>query len=530
MRHPFGWRKPRKVLHLHMFVRKKKNRSGTTSIVVVEKRNGIYREIITIGTSSSSSEIESLYSRGKKWISQQLGEQDVFEVYDRAIEERQVTEYLLSNVKNILLNGVQLILNEVFKLTGFNAIEDDIFRQLVIARLGQPLSKSATVEYLKSHFDEDAKLHRIYRYLDKLHNTQQEKIQQISVEHTLRILGGTIGLLFYDVTTLYFEADYGDDFRETGFSKDGKHSQPQVVLGLLVSKDGYPLSYSVFNGSQYEGFTMLPVIENFVHKFNLKDFIVVADSGLMNQNNLSLLESGNYRYIIGARIKNETNEIKKWALSLSKQDGVFFEIRKGTARLIIGYSDNRAKKDRYNREKGVKRLEKAYRNGTINKENINKRGYNKFLEISDNVKVSINQDKIKQDEQWDGLKGYLTNTSLLSEEVYVQYSSLWWVERAFRITKGTLEMRPMFHFTPKRIEAHVCICFVAYKVYKELERILKMKQINMSVDKVLDIAKTITTIKIHLPKSNNTMSKTMLLTQRHKSIAQLFDENFWKAI
>ena len=92
MRHPFGWRKPRKVLHLHMFVRKKKNRSGTTSIVVVEKRNGIYREKITIGTSSSSCEIESLYSRGKKWISQQIGEQDVFEVYDRAIEERQVTE------------------------------------------------------------------------------------------------------------------------------------------------------------------------------------------------------------------------------------------------------------------------------------------------------------------------------------------------------------------------------------------------------------------------------------------------------
>ena len=513
-----------------MFVRKKKNRSGTTSIVVVEKRNGNYREIITIGTSSSPSELESLCSRGKKWISHQLGEQDVFEVLDKVIEEKQVTEYLLSNIKNILLNGVQLILNKVFKLTGFNAVEDDIFRQLVIARLSQPMSKSATVEYLKSHFDEDAQLHRIYRYLDKLYNTQQEKIQQISVEHTLRILGGKIGLMFYDVTTLYFEADYGDDLRETGFSKDGKHSQPQVVLGLLVSKDGYPLSYSIFNGSQYEGRTMLPVIEDFVHKFNLDDFIIVADSGLMNQNNIAMLESGNYNYIIGARIKNESNEIKNWVLSLSKQDGVFYETRKGTARLIVGHSDNRAKKDRHNREKGVKRLVKAYRSGNITKENINKRGYNKFLEISDNVRVAINQDKIKQDEQWDGLKGYLTNTSLPSEEVYVQYSGLWLVERAFRITKGTLEMRPMFHFTSKRIEAHVCICFVAYKVYKELERILKMKQINMSVDKVLDIAKTITTIKINLPISGNTMTKTMLLTQRDKSIAQLFDENFWETI
>jgi transposase len=511
-----------------MFIRKKKNRSGTTSIVVVEKRKGIYREIITIGTSNDTPEIEALYIKGKKWISGYLGEQDIFEAHDKALEERQVTEYLLSNVENILLNGVQLILNNVFKLTGLDLIEDDIFRQLVIARLSQPMSKAATVEYLKSHFDEDVQLHRIYRYLDKLYNTQQEKIQQISVEHTRRILGGKIGLLFYDVTTLYFEADYGDELRETGFSKDGKHSQPQVVLGLLVSKDGYPLSYSVFNGSQYEGRTMLPVVDDFVQRFNLDDFIVVADSGLMNQRNIALLESGNYKYIIGARIKNESNEIKEWALSLEKQDGGFNETRKGLSRLIVGYSENRAKKDRHNREKGVKRLEKTYRSGNITKENINKRGYNKFLEISDNVRVAINQDKIKQDEQWDGLKAYLTNTKLPAKEVYEQYSGLWSIERAFRITKGTLEMRPMFHFTPKRIEAHVCICFVAYKVYKELERILKINHINMSVDKVLDIAKTITTIKIKLPVSGNTMTQTMLLTQRHKFIAQLFDENFWR--
>ena len=528
MRHHFGWRKPKNTLYLGMFIRKKKNRSGTTSIVVVEKRNGIYREIITIGTSYDSSEITALFHQGKKWISHHIGEQDVFEVHDKAIEEKQVTEYLLSNIENILLNGVQLVLNKVFKLTGFDAIEDDIFRQLVTARLSQPMSKLATVEYLKSHFDEDIQLHRIYRYLDKLYNTQQEKIQQISVDHTRQILGGKIGLLFYDVTTLYFETDYGDELRETGFSKDEKHSQPQVVLGLLVSKDGYPLSYSVFSGSQYEGRTMLPVVEDFVQRFNLDDFIVVADSGLMNQSNIALLESGNYKYIIGARIKNESNEIKKWALSLSKQDGEFYETPKGTTRLIVGYSDNRAKKDRHNREKGVKRLEKAYRSGNISKENINKRGYNKFLEISDNIKVTINQDKIKQDEQWDGLKGYLTNTWLPAKEVYEQYSGLWSVERAFRITKGTLEMRPMFHFTPERIEAHVCICFAAYKVYKELERVLKISHINMSAEKALEIAKTITTIKIKIPISGNTMTKTMLLTHKHRSIAQLFDDNFWK--
>jgi transposase len=150
------------------------------------------------------------------------------------------------------------------------------------------------------------------------------------------------------------------------------------------------------------------------------------------------------------------------------------------------------------------------------------------LEISKNIKVTINQDKINEDEKWDGLKGYLTNTKLGAKEVYEQYRGLWVIERAYRVTKGTLEMRPMFHFTQKRIEAHVSICFIAYKVYKELERILKLSGINLSVDKVLNIAKTITTLKIKLPVSGETLTKTMLLTPKHKSIEPLFSKKFWE--
>jgi transposase len=512
-----------------MFIRKKKNRSGTTSVIVVDKSNGRFREITTIGVSSDEKTISELCVEGKKWIAARGGVRDIFLQNEQQREEKQVTDYLLGNIENILLNGTQLILNQVFKLTGFDAIDDDILKHLVIARLCQPSSKAGTVDYLKSYFDEDVELHKVYRYLDRLHNTQQEKIQQISVEHTRKILGGKIGLVFYDVTTLYFETDYNDDLRERGFSKDGKHAQPQIVLGLLVSRDGYPLSYSLFNGSQYEGRTMLPIVEDFVQRFNLDDFVVVADSGLMNKNNLLLLESAGYKYIIGARIKSESDDVKQWILSLEKQDGCFYELGKlPKSRLIVGYSENRAKKDRYNREKGVKRLNKAYKSGTITKENINKRGYNKFLDILDHVQVVINQEKINEDEKWDGLKGYLTNTSLPAKEVYDQYCGLWVIEKAYRVTKGTLEMRPMFHFTPKRIEAHVCICFVAYKVYKELERILKISNINLSVDKVLNIAKTITTLKIKLPACGEVLTKTMLMTQKHNSIKKLFDPNFWK--
>ena len=515
-------------LSLCMFVRKKKNRSGSTSVVVVDKSRGKFKELVTIGVSKDKEEIKLLQQQGEEWIFTHCGIRDVFKEQEIVNEESKLMDYFISKVENVLLNGTQILLDHVFRLIGFDRIDDDILKHLVTARISQPSSKAATVDYLKSYYDEDIELHQIYRYLDKLHSSQQEVIQQISVEHTRKILGGIIGLVFYDVTTLYFETDEGDGFREKGWSKDGKHNLPQVVLGLLVSRDGYPLSYSLFNGSQYEARTMIPVIEDFVERFDLKEFVIVADSGLMNKTNLSLLETGGYKYIIGARIKNESEKIKQWIISLEKQNELFHETKKDDTRLIVGYTNERAKKDRYNREKGIKRLRSAYKSGIVTKENINKRGYNKFLELSDNVTVKINEDKIHEDEKWDGLKGYITNTDLPPEEVCRQYNELWVVERAYRITKGSLEMRPMFHFTPKRIEAHVCICFVAYKVYKELERILKISNINLSVDKVLSIAKTITTIKVRLPSSGTIKTKTMILTPKHKSIAMLFDENFWK--
>ena len=190
-----------------MFVRKKRNPSGVISVQIIDKSRGKYRVLKTIGSSSDVSEVTCLYQRGKMWIAVYCGDRDMFAEVQKAEEAKQVTEYLLNNIENILLNGTQLILNQVFKLIGFDAIDDDILKHLVIARLCQPTSKAATVDYLKSYFDEDLELHNFYRYLDRLYNKQQEKIQQISVEHTRKILGGNIGLVFYDVTTLYFETD-----------------------------------------------------------------------------------------------------------------------------------------------------------------------------------------------------------------------------------------------------------------------------------------------------------------------------------
>lgn len=432
---------------------------------------------------------------------------------------------VVDNMDSVLINGTQLLLNQVYDSIGFNQIPDDILRHIVIARVSQPKSKLATVEYLKSYYDEDVDLNHIYRYMDKLYNTQMELAQQISVEHTRKIFGGKIGLMFYDVTTLYFETSQTDVLREPGFSKDGKAAESQVVLGLLVSEGGYPLSYSLFNGSQYEGFTMIPMIDDFKQRFTLgDDFVVVADSGLMNKNNVRLLQQVGYKYILGARIKNENSTVKQWILSLDKEDNVCNELKRPNGeRLIVCYSDKRAKKDAYNRTGGIARLRKAYKNGHITKQQVNRRGYNKFLEISKDIDVSISEEKIAEDCKWDGLKGYITNTDINAECVIDQYHGLWVVERAFRISKGTLEMRPMFHFTERRIEAHICICFIAYKVYKELERLISINKIDMSVDQVLDIAKTITTIKIKLPKNGTFFTKTLFLTEKHLAIKPLFN-------
>ena len=415
----------------------------------------------------------------------------------------------------------------MFDSVGFNRIEDPAFRQLVKARLAYPASKAATAGYLKNHFDEDVSLSKIYRYLDKLSDNQHETVQDISVLHTRQVLNGRIGVLFYDVTTLYFEADYEDELRKTGFSKEGRHRNPQIILGLLVSVGGYPLAYCVHEGNKYEGHTMLPVVTEFVRKYKLEDFIVVADSGLMNGDNIADLEANGYKYIIGARIKNESKRIQEWILGQSKVDKRMAEYDKGGGRrLLVGYTDDRARKDAHNREKGIQRLEKAYQRGTLTKDNINKRGYNKFLKMEGDIKVAINYDKLEADARWDGLKGYLTNANIPTGEVYAAYHNLWHVERAFRISKSKIEIRPMFHFTHRGIKAHVCICFVALKVYKELERLLKLSNINMSVDKVLALAQTIVTIQMTLPKNKQVINRTMLM-KRHQRIAPLFSNEFW---
>lgn len=393
---------------------------------MVDKHGGKFKELHTVGVASDEKEVAALCENGKEWIKSHLGilELDFESADSKALEEERATA-VLNNIDAILLNGAKLILDKVYDSIGFNRIGDSVLRNLVAARLCQPMSKMATAEYLKSHFDEDVSLSKIYRYLDKLYNTQQETVQRISVEHTLSVLGGRVEMLFYDVTSLYFESFAEDDLRAPGFSKDGKTTETQIILGLLVYENGYPLSYSIYNGAQYEGYTMIPMIDDFKQRFGLDDFVVVADSGFMMKRNLSMPRSGGHKFIVGGRIRKVDSETAKWVMSLPHEDGQYHErVLDNGDRLIVSYSSKRASKDAINRTKGVERLRKAFASGKITKDKINKRGYSKFLEIDNDVDVSICEAKIREDEKWDGLKGYVTNTSLPPDEVVAQYHGL----------------------------------------------------------------------------------------------------------
>ncbi len=500
-----------------MFVRKKPNKSGVISVQIIDKSSGKYKLVKTIGSSTDSQEISDLVSKGKEYISKVNGMQEFdFNDYD------QIYAQVLTSITSHKLVGIDLVLGNIFNEIGFNRIEDKLFKDLVLYRLVFPKSKLKTTEYLYRFAQKNYSEDDIYRYMDKLYNTQKELVQKISYEHTLKVLSNEISVVFYDVTTIYFETDYEDDLRKTGFSKEGKHQNPQIVLGLLVSERGYPLAYDIFDGKQYEGHTMLPIINGFKEKYKIEKLVVVADSGLLSRENIEELVANKYEFILGARIKNEKQDIKNKILGLSLKDGESKIIEKEGLKLIITYSDTRAKKDIYNREKGLKRLENNLKTGKLTKSSINNRGYNKFLEMDGNIQVKINQEKIKADEKWDGLKGYITNSTLNKNTILDNYRQLWLIEKAFRIAKTDLKIRPVFHYKQRRIEAHICLNFVAYKIYKELERKLKEKKSELSPEKVIEIIQSIYEIEAKSP-NNKTFTRKLLMTKEHHEIQQLFN-------
>ena len=503
-----------------MFIRKKRNKSGVVSVQIISKAKGKYEVVRTVGSSADEQQIELLFKEGHEQMMEltQQGRLN-FEVE----KERALKELFFNGISEIRLVGPELLLGKLFDEIGFSVIKDKLFRSLVITRLVYPVSKLKTTDYWFKYTGKIIGVHHIYRYLDKLHREQKEIVQQISYAHTLQILNNQLSMVFYDVTTLYFEIEDQDDLRKIGYGKD-KQNHPQILLGLLVSMEGYPLAYEVFEGNKYEGHTLIPVLEAFSKKFKLEKLVVIADAGLLSNDNIKELQSKGYEYILGARIKNENQPMKDKILALQLKNGESSVLEADkNSRLIINYSEKRAKKDAANKKKGLEKLERNVTGGRLTKKSINNRGYNKYLKLEGETKVTVDYEKYKADSKWNGLKGYLTNTTLSTDKVIDNYKSLWKIEKAFRISKTDLRIRPIYHQLQRRIEAHICIAFCAYKIYKELERQLKEKESLMSPEKAIDILKTIYTITITLPYSKTKESRLYIPNEEQQTLLTIFE-------
>jgi transposase len=490
-----------------MFIRKKRNQSGSVSIQILYKAGRKNKLLKTVGCAKTKREEELLVMLANTEMERLSGMSSLF-----VEQEDLVVENFVNGIANnhLQIVGPELILGQIYQKMGFPTGGcPDLFKQLVLCRLVHPGSKLKTVDYFKQHLNIDISVYSVYRFLDQLNSGMKPAIEQAAFDYSQKLLRGKVGIVFYDMTTLYFEASEEDDYRIPGFSKDGKHQQPQIMIGLLVSNHGYPIGYQIFEGNTSEAKTLIPVLKTFQKKFGINKPIIVADAALLSQKNIDALQKHKYTYILGGRIKNETEAIKTQIVQLEIEEGSSRELETKNGRLVVSYSSKRAHTDKKNREKGLKRLEKRVKSGKLSKEHINNRGYNKYLRLSGEAKIAIDYDQFNADCVWDGLKGYVTNTGLSRDKVIENYSQLWHVEKAFRISKTDLRIRPVYHRLKNRIESHICICFSAYAVYKQLERLLIKNKIHISPEKAINAIKEIRQLSYVLPASR--LIKTKIL-------------------
>ena len=497
-------------------VRKKKNSSGSTSIHIVDRTNRGYKVVESLGSSKDKTKIEALYNQALERIDEL--ENNLLH-FSKSNDKKSQLLNLLSNVTtdNFIPIGDELIFGKLFDDIGCNKIFENtnnnlrklddkifLFRSLVISRLLYPGSKLELIHYLEYFKKQDINIYQIYRFLDTLYQDDiKSNIESCVFEHTKKVMNNEIVLTFYDVTTLYFESESEDDLRRIGFSKEGKLARPQIQLGLFTTLEGYPLSYEVYEGNKYEGHTLIDILKKFQTRFQLETKpIVVADRGMLTNANIAYLENNNYKYILAYRIKSVSNEIKEQIANLTfVNDGAIHTIDiknkpieykddneekqkiNINQKLIISYSLKRAKKDKRTREKALEKVEAKLNQKSINTSDLKLSYYAKYLDIEDscNVKYTLNQNKILQDEKLDGLKGFATNDfTLSSNDVIAHYQNQYEVERAFRISKTDLKIRPIYHRLETRIKAHILISFVSYAIYKEFERKLKLNNVKFN--------------------------------------------------
>lgn len=481
-----------------MFIRKKKNTGGTTSIILLTsdrrpgKKHSNLRVIKNFGASSNENELAVLIEKAEEY------KEHLLAVSPKAVtlkitSPRDIKSCISFNVGFLDIYGK--LFYDIFSKINLKTHELKKLQDLIVMRIAAPASKRKTA-MISPKYGIECGVDSIYKLMDRLTDDTILQAKKIIHSHTTKILTQqqqTVDVMFYDLTTVYFETNSQDTLRDFGFSKDGKCQHVQIMLAVIVTKHGLPIDYEEFPGNCYEGHTLIPVIDKIKARYTIDQVVLVADAALMNKINLSTLTEKNINYVIAARIKNTTKEIQDQILDpndykkISSDNDDLMQAKTinlpagGT--LVAFYSDKRARKDERDRQKDIERIDKYINSST--KSQLTSRLKKPYVTISKACKLEINLEKLIHEKRFDGFFGIQTNLENINpKELLSTYRGLWQVEKTFRIAKSNLEIRPVFHYNTKRIRAHFLICYMSLALIRYVEFTLLMNNLHYPIDQL----------------------------------------------
>ncbi len=487
--------------------------------------------IKTLGHSADDSLLNTWVEEAKDWIKEHSAQwlKHSFPVQRQKIMARQVSLFNMKEQSRINV-GVEDVFGKLYDELGFknllSPLHQKTLRQVLFARILEPGSKRHLSGVVEKRFDDDLPLDRIYRMMDALIK-QSDVVQQKIFEATESALSGKISLVLFDVTTLSFESISEDDLRAFGFSKDFKFNTTQVTLALATTQEGLPIGFRLFPGNTAESKTLIESINSWRKYISIDNVTVIGDRAMMSDSNLSQLESAGFYYIVAFPLRKLSKVHQALVLDksnykenmLDNEISCYRIIKLGNRSLCVTYSTKRASKDQKDRDRLVIKLKKKLESCKNVKRLINKNGYLKYSEITGQAIATINEEKIAEDEKWDGLHAIITNQLECDVAVYKSYRRLWVIEESFRINKHNLKMRPIYHFTPKRIQAHILLCYIVFTLIRHVQFRLQRANLQMSVNRIIDAVRDIQA-SILLDVTNN--NKYRMLASLSEDAAEIY--------
>ncbi len=381
-----------------------------------------------------------------------------------------------------------------------------ILKDIVMARIANPSSKLRAQSALLKQFNINHKIDAIYRMMDNVHSNI-DRIKSKTFKKTKSLFPEGVDVLLFDVTTLYFESTAVDELRNYGYSKDHRFNTTQLVLALATNSAGLPIGYELFEGNKAEVKTLIAAIESWNKLFSIRDVCFVGDRAMMSKQNIELLKRRGYKYIIAAKLRSMPSKIKEqikdennYRVEVIGEELTWTgEFSYNDSRLVVNYRKKRALKDFSDRKKILDKIEKKLSENNNAKNFITNNGVKKYTVIN-NAITQLDEEKIASDAKWDGLHGIITNipeSEAKAASIIARYASLWRIEESFRINKHTLKMRPIFHWKPERIKAHIAICYMAFSTLRHLEYRVQLRQ-KISITTIIDeLLNTQSSIYVH---------------------------------